>query len=61
LITYSLAEYERKAIALANDPAEYAFLRDRISRARHGQAFDMNRLAQDFEQSLFQIAQPALA
>jgi predicted O-linked N-acetylglucosamine transferase (SPINDLY family) len=61
LITYSLAEYERKAIALANDPAEYAFLRDRIARARHGQAFDMNRLAQDFEQSLFQIAQPALA
>jgi predicted O-linked N-acetylglucosamine transferase (SPINDLY family) len=60
LITYHLSDYEQKAISLAKNPKEYQKLRARISRARQSPAFDMNQLAQEIEQFLFQIAKPVL-
>jgi predicted O-linked N-acetylglucosamine transferase (SPINDLY family) len=60
LITYHLSDYEQKAISLAKNPKEYQKLRARLSRARQSPAFDMNKLAQEVEQNLFQIARPAL-
>lgn len=60
LITYTLPEYERKAISLARRPAEHQALRDRVARARHSPAFDMNRLVQEVEHFLLQVARPTL-
>jgi len=61
LITYHLSDYEQKAISLAKSPKEYQNLRNRVSRARQSPAFDMNRLAQEVEKFLFDIAKPSLA
>ena len=58
LITYSMSDYEKKAIFLARNPAEQQELRDRVSRARQSPAFDMSRLAQEVEKQLLQIARP---
>ena len=60
LITYTLPEYERKAISLARRPAEHQALRDRVARARQSPAFDMQRLAQEIEHCLLQVARPTL-
>jgi predicted O-linked N-acetylglucosamine transferase (SPINDLY family) len=60
LITYNLPEYERKAISLARRPAEHQALRDRVARARQSPAFDMQRLAQEIEHCLLQVARPTL-
>ena len=60
LITYHLHDYEKKAISLAQSPAEHRALRDRVSRARRSAAFDMGRLAQEVEHCLLQIARPTL-
>ena len=59
LITYSMPDYEKKAIFLARNPAEQQELRDRVSRARQSPAFEMIRLAQEVEKQLLQIARPA--
>jgi predicted O-linked N-acetylglucosamine transferase (SPINDLY family) len=56
LITYQMADYESKAVALATHPAEHRALRDRVSRARQSPAFDMNRLAQEVETMLMRIS-----
>jgi predicted O-linked N-acetylglucosamine transferase (SPINDLY family) len=61
LITYQMSDYEQKAISLARNPKEYQKLRARVSRARQSPAFDMNRLAQEVEQCLVQIAKPVSA
>ena len=60
LITYNLQDYETKAISLARNPANQQALRERVSRARQSQAFDISRLAQEVEDYLLKIARPAL-
>ena len=61
LITYRLTDYESKAIFLAKNLAVHQEIRERVSRARQSPAFDMNRLAQEIEHWLFQIALPTSA
>ena len=51
LITYDLAAYEEKAVALAGDPTGYRALRERLKQARTGSAlFDTTRFARNLEQ-----------
>ena len=61
LITYSLKDYEQRAITLAMNPADHQALRERVSRARRSSAFDIGRLAQEVEDFLIKIARPTLA
>jgi len=59
LITYHLADYERKAVALATNPQELDQLREKLSRTRHSsQAFDMKSLARQIEAMFMTIAKP---
>lgn len=53
LITYSIAEYESAAIALAHDPARIAGLRTRLQTVREaGVLFDTPRFVRELEQRL---------
>jgi len=59
LITYHLADYERRAVALATNPQELDHLREKLSRTRHSsQAFDMKSLARQIEAMFMTIAKP---
>jgi hypothetical protein len=56
LIAYSAAEYEDKAVALAQSPERLAELRTRLQRARsETDVFNMDRLARDVQDHLFAI------
>jgi len=53
LITYNLADYEEKAVALANNPAGCQRLRQHLSTVRQsGALFDTERFARNLEQRL---------
>jgi predicted O-linked N-acetylglucosamine transferase (SPINDLY family) len=57
LITYNLADYERKAVTLATNRQELDQLREKLSRTRHNsQAFDMKSLARQIEAMFMTIA-----
>jgi hypothetical protein len=56
LIAHSAAEYEDKAVALAQSPERLAELRERLQRARsETDVFNMDRLARDVQDHLFAI------
>ena len=56
LIAHSAAEYEDKAVALAQSPERLAELRVRLQRARsETDVFNMDRLARDIQDHLFAI------
>jgi hypothetical protein len=56
LIAHSAAEYEDKAVALAQSPERLAELRARLQRARsETDVFNMDRLARDVQDHLFAI------
>jgi predicted O-linked N-acetylglucosamine transferase (SPINDLY family) len=56
LIAHSAAEYEDKAVALAQSPERLAELRTRLQRARsETDVFNMDRLARDVQDHLFAI------
>jgi hypothetical protein len=56
LIAHSAAEYEDKAVALAQSPERLAELRVRLQRARsETEVFNMDRLARDVQDHLFEI------
>ena len=58
LITYSLSEYENKALALANNPDELTRIRTHLSAHREQLAlFDTHQFTQDLE-SLYQRIRP---
>jgi predicted O-linked N-acetylglucosamine transferase (SPINDLY family) len=50
LITHSLAEYEEKAVSLANNVKDYQLIRKRLEQEReHSTLFDAPRLVRDLE------------
>jgi predicted O-linked N-acetylglucosamine transferase (SPINDLY family) len=56
LITYTLADYERVALALANDPARCKLLREQLGNVReHGVLFDTPRFVHDLEARFQQL------
>jgi hypothetical protein len=56
LIAQSVAEYEDKAVALAQSPERLGQLRERLQRARtETDVFNMDRLARDVQDHLFAI------
>ena len=53
LITDNLADYERRAIELARDPAQLRALRQRLAEGRETSLlFDMPRFVRSFEAAL---------
>jgi len=60
LITYSLKDYEEKAVALANDPQEMARLRAHLRSVRNqGVLFDTPRFVRNLEERLVPLAKLA--
>ena len=60
LITYNLKDYEQKAVALANDPAEMARLRAHLQAVRsEGVLFDTSRFVRNLEERLLPLAKLA--
>lgn len=56
LITYSLPDYEARAIALAQSPADIQRLKNLLREARdHGPLFDTNRFTRNLESRLAQL------
>lgn len=56
LITYNLAEYEEKAVALARQPGELARIRQHLAEEKkNGVLFDTPRFVRNLEQSLQQL------
>jgi predicted O-linked N-acetylglucosamine transferase (SPINDLY family) len=49
LITSSLADYERSALALAHEPGRLRALRERLARNREAAPFDLPRLTRNIE------------
>ena len=61
LITYNLKDYEEKAVALANDPAEMNRLRAQLQMVRsEGVLFDTSRFVRNLEERLLPLAKLAL-
>ena len=61
LITYNLKDYEEKAVALANDPAEMARLRAHLQFVRsEGVLFDTSRFVRNLEERLLPLAKLAV-
>ena len=57
LICYNLQDYEEKAVALANDPAEMARLRAHLQGVRNeGVLFDTGRFVRELEARLLPLA-----
>jgi len=57
LITYNLKDYEEKAVALANDPAEMERLRAHLQGVRsEGVLFDTGRFVHELEARLLPLA-----
>jgi len=60
LITYNFADYEEKAVALANDPARVASMKRQLAANRLNCAlFDSPRFVRNLETVLQQVAKPA--
>ncbi len=60
LITYNLKDYEEKAVALANDPAEMNRLRAQLQIVRsEGVLFDTSRFVRHLEERLLPLAKLA--
>jgi len=60
LITYNLKDYEEKAVALANDPAEMSRLRAHLQTVRsEGVLFDTSRFVHNLEERLLPLAKLA--
>jgi predicted O-linked N-acetylglucosamine transferase (SPINDLY family) len=60
LITYNIKDYEEKAVALANDPAEMARLRAHLQTVRsEGVLFDTSRFVRNLEGRLLPLAKLA--
>ncbi|MTV39971.1 O-linked N-acetylglucosamine transferase family protein [Duganella radicis] len=60
LITYNFADYEEKAVALANDPQRIAAMKRQLTANRLTCAlFDSPRFVRNLEQVLQQVAKPA--
>lgn len=61
LITYNLKDYEEKAVALANDPAEMNRLRAHLQLVRsEGVLFDTSRFVRKLEERLLPLAKLAV-
>jgi predicted O-linked N-acetylglucosamine transferase (SPINDLY family) len=61
LITYNLKDYEEKAVALANDPAEMGRLRAHLQTVRsEGVLFDTSRFVRHLEERLLPLAKLAV-
>ena len=59
LITYNFADYEEKAVALANDPARIASMKRQLEANRLTcTLFDSPRFVRHFEAALQQVAKP---
>lgn len=57
LITYTLQDYEEKAVALANHPAELARIREHLAQEKvNGVLFDTPRFVRDLEQRLQELS-----
>ena len=60
LITYNLKDYEERAVALANDPAEMVRLRAHLHTVRsEGVLFDTSRFVRNLEERLVPLAKLA--
>lgn len=59
LITFSLADYEERAVALATEGDNYRALRQRLANARQTSAlFDMPKFVRDFGLAIKSVARP---
>lgn len=57
LITYSLEDYEARAIAIANSPGLHRDLHQRLAHGRdHSAVFDMPQFVQDFSDAVHRVA-----